>query len=200
MTAERKGPMIFGIPGTDDASAAAAVSRMGGFTERDKDIALEMATAELEAADAAAEPEAEEAEPDPEPKPERFRLDEETTTPMLSKAAPMDNAKAFARNRLRKDGTLATYYYHGDWWQWNGRFYETAPADRIAGNVYDYLDRARVRTGEGDERFRPKPENADALIKCLKACVGVDDRDGLHDGSTLVRSPQRTCWSFRIVS
>jgi hypothetical protein len=43
MTAERKGPMIFGIPGTDDASAAAAVSRMGGFTERDKDIALEMA-------------------------------------------------------------------------------------------------------------------------------------------------------------
>ena len=43
MSNERKGPVIFGIPGTDDASAAAAVSRMGGFTERDKDIALEMA-------------------------------------------------------------------------------------------------------------------------------------------------------------
>jgi hypothetical protein len=43
MTAERKGPVIFGIPGTDDASAAAAVSRIGGFTERDKEIALEIA-------------------------------------------------------------------------------------------------------------------------------------------------------------
>ena len=40
MSNERKGPVIFRIPGTDDASAAAAVSRMGGFTERDKDIAL----------------------------------------------------------------------------------------------------------------------------------------------------------------
>jgi hypothetical protein len=109
---------------------------------------------------------------------ERFQFDEEATTPVLSKAAPMDNAKAFARDRLRKNGALATYYYHGDWWQWNGRFYEIAPADRIAGSVYDYLDPARARTGDGDERFRPKPEHADQLIKCLKACVAVDDRDG----------------------
>ena len=83
----------------------------------------------------------------------------------------MDNAKAFARDRLRKDGTLATYYYHGDWWQWNGRFYEIAPADRIAGMVSDYLDRALVRTSNGEERFRPKPQDAEALIKFLKGCV-----------------------------
>jgi hypothetical protein len=48
---------------------------------------------------------------------QRFRLDEASDTPLLSKATPMDNAKAFARDRLCKDGTLATYYYHGDWWQ-----------------------------------------------------------------------------------
>jgi putative DNA primase/helicase len=105
---------------------------------------------------------------------ERFRLDEEPTTPVLSKAAPMDSARAFARDRLRKGGVLATYYYHGDWWQWNGRFYEIAPADRIAGAVYTYLDRARI----GEERFKPKPEHAEALIKCLKACIAIDDRDG----------------------
>jgi hypothetical protein len=105
---------------------------------------------------------------------ERFRLDEEPTTPVLSKAAPMDNAKSFARDRLRKGDVLATYYYHGDWWQWNGRFYEIAPADRIAGAVYTYLDRART----GEERFKPKPEHAEALIKCLKACIAIDDRDG----------------------
>jgi putative DNA primase/helicase len=108
----------------------------------------------------------------------RFQLDEEETTPVLSKAAPMDSARAFARDRLRKGGVLATYYYHGDWWQWNGRFYEIAPADRIAGAVYDYLDRALVRTANGEERFKPKPEHADALIKCLKACIAIDDRDG----------------------
>ena len=108
---------------------------------------------------------------------EQFRLDEETDQPVLSKAAPMDNARAFARDRLCKGGILATYYFHGDWWQWNGQFYEVAPADRIAGSVYGYLDRALVRTANGEERFRPKPENADALIKCLKACVAIDDRD-----------------------
>jgi putative DNA primase/helicase len=89
----------------------------------------------------------------------------------------MDNARAFARDRLSRDGTLATYHFHGDWWQWNGRFYEGAPGERISGAVYQYLDRASVRTANGDEPFRPKPEHAEALIKCLKACVAIDDRD-----------------------
>lgn len=43
MAEDRKGPVIFGLPGTNDESAAAALSRMGGFSERDKDIALELA-------------------------------------------------------------------------------------------------------------------------------------------------------------
>jgi putative DNA primase/helicase len=97
---------------------------------------------------------------------------------MLSRAAPRDNARSFARDKLQFADALTTYHYHGDWWQWNGRYYEQAPAERITGAVYQYLDQARVRTAAGDdERFRPKPENAEALIKCLKACVAIDDRD-----------------------
>jgi putative DNA primase/helicase len=102
---------------------------------------------------------------------------EDVAPPLLSKVAPMDNARAFARDRLWKDGALATYQHHGDWWQWNGRFYERAPAERISGAVYQYLDRALVRTRDGEERFRPKPEHAEALVKCLKACAAIDDRD-----------------------
>ena len=125
------------------------------------------------------EPEAEaQPGPGPEPEAEPYRPAEvEGPPPVLSKAAPMDNARAFARDRLSRDGTLATYHFHGDWWQWNGRFYEGAPAERISGAVYQYLDRALVRTANGDEPFRPKPEHAEALIKCLKACVAIDDRD-----------------------
>jgi putative DNA primase/helicase len=122
------------------------------------------------------------AEPQPEIEPEpapakRFRLDKNGTTPELSKAAPMDNAKAFARDRLSKNGVHATYYYRGDWWQWNGRFYEIAPADRIMAEAYDYLDSAVVRTDNGPQAFKPKPEHAEGLIKCLKSFVAVDDRD-----------------------
>jgi len=117
--------------------------------------------------------------PEPEPKSEpRFRLDKVATTPVLSKAAPMDSARAFARDRLSKGGVHATYYYRGEWWQWNGRFYEIAPADRIMGEVYDYLDGAVVQTDNGQQRFKPKPEHAEALIKCLKSCVAIHDRDG----------------------
>jgi hypothetical protein len=41
--ADRKGPVIFGLPATDAASAAMALSRMGSITQVHKDIALEMA-------------------------------------------------------------------------------------------------------------------------------------------------------------
>lgn len=116
------------------------------------------------------------AEPTATPQPKAYHQPE-GPAPVLSKAAPMDNARAVARDRLSRDWALATYYYHGDWWQWNGRYYEGAPGERISGAVYQYLDRAMVRTVNGEEPFRPKPEHAEALIKCLKACVAIDDRD-----------------------
>jgi hypothetical protein len=143
---------------------------------------------EEEQAEPKATAELEKLEPDPAPGPkvsgetnpqsEWPRPDVRAEGPaFLSKATPMDAASQFAKDQLYVQGNLATYYFHGDWWQWNGRFYEMAPHDRISGMVYNYLQSARVRTGEGDERYKPKPENADALLKCLKVCVAIDDRD-----------------------
>jgi putative DNA primase/helicase len=105
---------------------------------------------------------------------------EATPTPgsvILSKAAPMDAAIQFAKDLLRVEGTLATYYFHGDCWQWNGRFYEMAPAERIGGMVCIYLQGAKIGTSDDNQRYRPRPENAEALLKCLKVCVAIDDRD-----------------------
>jgi putative DNA primase/helicase len=119
-------------------------------------------------------------EPEAEPKKPKARFEyreDDGSAPILSRSVPMENAKAFAKDRLWRNGVLATWHYHGDWWQWNGRFYETAPGERISSAVYQYLDRAKARTADGDEAFRPKPEHAETLIKCLRACVAIDDRD-----------------------
>jgi hypothetical protein len=43
MTEERKTPVMFGMPAVQSETSAAAAARMGNFTERDKDVALEMA-------------------------------------------------------------------------------------------------------------------------------------------------------------
>jgi hypothetical protein len=43
MTEERKTPVLFGMPAVNSETSAAAAARMGGLTERDKDIALEIA-------------------------------------------------------------------------------------------------------------------------------------------------------------
>jgi hypothetical protein len=34
-----------------------------------------------------------------------------------------------------------------------------------------------ARSADGENRFKPKPQDAEALIKCLKACVGIDAND-----------------------
>jgi putative DNA primase/helicase len=47
------------------------------------------------------------------------------------------------------------------------------PAARISDQVYGFLDRARTG-GEDTVRFRPKPQDAEAVIKCLKAGLGLE--------------------------
>jgi putative DNA primase/helicase len=94
--------------------------------------------------------------------------------PILSKAAPFDSAKEFARRHCFQQGFLATYFWCEDFWQWNGCHYERVPTTRINDQVYAFLDRARTG-GEGETvRFRPKPQDAEAVIKCLKAGLGLE--------------------------
>jgi putative DNA primase/helicase len=103
---------------------------------------------------------------------------ESVNPPVLSKAAPMDNAKAFTRDKLYRQGMCATWFHQGDWWQWNGRFYEKAPNERINGEVWHYLNGALAWTVKGGkEGFTPKPVNVEDLMKALRACVRIDDRD-----------------------
>jgi putative DNA primase/helicase len=108
--------------------------------------------------------------------------------PTVSPELPMKNAKSFARDCLLLQQTseaseivgeaLGTWYYHEEWWQWNGRFYERAPERRILDLVYNYLDNAVVETQDGSKAKLPlKPKHVEDLIKCLKSRVGLHDKD-----------------------
>jgi hypothetical protein len=148
------------------------------------------------------EPEIDEPEREVEPAPEAMfrqeRAKSDDDVPILSKAAPFDSAKEFARRHCFQQGFLATYFWREDFWQWNGCHYERMPATRINDQVYAFLDRAR--TGREDEtvRFRPKPQDAEAVIKCLKAGLGLEgapprwlDRCRIRtEGGELTRVPQ----------
>jgi putative DNA primase/helicase len=105
-----------------------------------------------------------------------WKLPKLATQPELSRTQAMENAKSFTRDKLSLNGVLATYHYQDKFWQWNQRFYERAPEQRIINLVCHYLDGAMVRTEGGTERFRPAPKHVDALMKFLKPCVGLDDR------------------------
>jgi len=101
--------------------------------------------------------------------------------PILVKAAPMDNAKRFARDKLwlwsGDNGILGTYHFKGQWYEWNNSYYEVAPANRIEGMIYHYLDAAKERGGDDSTRFRPKPDDATKLFRCLEPCAAIDDRE-----------------------
>jgi hypothetical protein len=63
-----------------------------------------------------------------------FRVEVANTNvdaPVLSKAAPLDSAREFAKRHCIQDGFLATYFWRGTFWQWNGCCYQEAPETRI---------------------------------------------------------------------
>jgi hypothetical protein len=131
---------------------------------------------------AAAKPKIGEPKAEPLPQPVIWKPKELSAPPVVSAALPMKNAKGFARDRLflisEAHETLGTWFYHDEWWQWNGRFYEHAPERRILDLVYNYLDDAVVETQEGDRSKLPlKPRHVDDLIKCLKSRVGLHDKE-----------------------
>jgi hypothetical protein len=107
--------------------------------------------------------------------------------PELSRKAPLDNAKLFTKDTLelhpkgsraegKKSGT-GTYFQDGQWWQWNGAFYESAPEQRMMDMVCEYLDKGRLRSGdEGLVRFKPTTGDVTQLVTFLQSNVGLDDR------------------------
>jgi putative DNA primase/helicase len=93
---------------------------------------------------------------------------------ILSKASPYDSAKEFVRRHCFKDGVLATYWWNGAFWEWNGRCYEKASSDRINAEVWAFLDGARTYTNSGASRFRPRPADAEGVMKALKAGLALN--------------------------
>jgi putative DNA primase/helicase len=96
---------------------------------------------------------------------------------VLNPAASYDNAREYARRYCWREGFLATYYWHEEFWQWNGRTYEKMSAEDLRPSVYKFLDASLKLDGKAGEyqrvRFRPKPEHTNALIDGLKAGLAV---------------------------
>lgn len=115
-----------------------------------------------------------------------WKLPKLATAPELSRKAPFDNAKQFTRDKLEYsaegcaegDGEpiSGTYFYEGDWWQWNGAFYEKAPEQRIIDMACNYMDGAAIKTDEGRARFKPTTRDLTSLMTFLKSSVGLDDK------------------------
>src|SRR6516162_6871399 len=65
---------------------------------------------------------------------ERAKGDDDPT--LLSKASPFDSAKEFVRRHCFKEEMLATYYWGGDFWEWNDRCYEKVSAEKINAEIW----------------------------------------------------------------
>ena len=74
------------------------------------------------------------------------------------------------RRNWIKDGVLTLYWWEGKWWKWNGVCYKEMLAATIDKEVWAFLNGAR--TGIERDRFRPKPNDVEGVIKALKAGVG----------------------------
>jgi putative DNA primase/helicase len=93
---------------------------------------------------------------------------------VLSKAAPYDSAKEFVRRNCFKDGVLATYWWNGEFWEWNGRCYGKVSDAKINSEVWAFLDGARTGLGPDSNRFRPRPADVEGVMKGLKAGLGLN--------------------------
>jgi putative DNA primase/helicase len=173
----------------EEAFAEAATPEEADFAEK-----LDAETARLAKAKAQPEPEGDkkniaeaqpQAEPgaETEPEPEAEPQTRDANPPRLSRQAPLDSAKLFAAAKLYQRGALATYYYHGQWWQWNGCFYAPVADDRITAWVTLFLDSASCWGGDGQVRFKPKSKDTEELVKALRVhCLIEDDPPQWFDG------------------
>lgn len=88
--------------------------------------------------------------------------------PTLSRSKPLVSAKAFAKARLYREGILATHYHAGNWWQWNGKFYEVASDHGMETRVSDFLDGATTWAKEGLARFNPKTADINEVLAATR--------------------------------
>jgi putative DNA primase/helicase len=107
-----------------------------------------------------------------------MRWDPENNPVVLSSAGPYDNAREWARRFAFREAMLAMFWWHGEFWRWDGHGYEPVNDAELTADVFDFLDRSvRVVAGKDGSftqgRFRPTVAQARDLIAGLKAGLAL---------------------------
>jgi len=77
---------------------------------------------------------------------------EKKERPLLYLATPYENAREYVRRTCVGDGGLSGLYFSGgEFWRWNGRFYEKKSEENVRSDVYEFLNGAdkHVKTDKG---------------------------------------------------
>jgi putative DNA primase/helicase len=95
--------------------------------------------------------------------------------PPLTASAPFDTAKIFAERECRINGVNILWFWQGQFWRWNGRFYAPEVDDVMRSRVYEFLDKAIKWGGSGQtERFRPNPRHVNEVLDGLKSGLALE--------------------------
>jgi len=123
-------------------------------------------------------------------------IDDAAGAPVLSYDSPYKSAKEFVQRYCIVDGLSGMYFHGGEFWRWNGQFYEVYPKESLRANVYEFLDGSLklIKTEEGFDKvaFRPKPAHVNAVLDCLESGLCLEARppvwleDGRKAGAVLV--------------
>jgi putative DNA primase/helicase len=87
----------------------------------------------------------------------------------LSPSGPYDSAKEYVRRKCWKDGSLATYFWQDQFYEWNGRYYEVVEERVMRDRVYAFLDDSKKGNVNEEQRFRPKPTHVNDMLDGLKS-------------------------------
>jgi putative DNA primase/helicase len=87
---------------------------------------------------------------------------------MLSPSGPYDTAKEYVRRKCWKEGSLATYFWQKQFYEWNGRYYEIVEETVMRDRVYAFLDESKKGNVDDQQRFRPKPSHVNDMLDGLK--------------------------------
>jgi putative DNA primase/helicase len=97
--------------------------------------------------------------------------------PVLTVKAPFDTAKEFAKRNCQKDGVSVEWFWQGQFYRWNGTFYEVVSVEEMRGRIYEFLDRSSKWSGPGQTmRFQPTPHNVNDVLDGLKTGLGLPNR------------------------
>jgi putative DNA primase/helicase len=96
--------------------------------------------------------------------------------PILSPSEPMRVADRFVGDCYTVDEARILHRHRGVFYLWNGQYYPEESDDGLRAHLYNYLDKAKKRTGKGTlVPFNPAQAVINRVIDALKAVVHLPD-------------------------